>query len=64
LYEICLSSVTCVVSGRFGRRIAARGQFGENALHQLRLQLWKLAVKDLRDRALDDLLELLAIRHS
>ena len=40
------------------------GQFRENLLHQLRLQLGKLALENLRDDALDNLLYLLAVRHA
>jgi hypothetical protein len=46
------------------RRRGKSGQFGRDASHQFRLQLWKLAVKHLRHRMLNDLLNLLAVRHS
>ena len=39
------------------------GQFREHSLHQLSLQFWNDAIEDLRHCTLDDLLELLAVRH-
>ena len=39
-------------------------QLGQDALSQLRPQLGQMAIQNLRYRALDCLLELLAIRHA
>jgi hypothetical protein len=40
------------------------GQFRQYTLHQLRLEFGELAFQNLRHRPFDNLLELLAIRHS
>jgi len=42
---------------------AGRGQLRQHAFDQFRLQLRKLTIEDLSYRSLDDLLQLLAIRH-
>ena len=49
-------------SCRSSARLEGR-QFRQDALDQFRLQLGKLTIKNLRYRAFDDLLELLAIGH-
>ena len=41
-----------------------RGQFRQNASHQLCLQRGKLAFENLRHRSLNDLLKFLAVRHA
>ena len=39
---------------------AQRGQLRHYAIHEFRLELWKLVIENLRHRPLDDLLEFLA----
>ena len=59
-----LNKITVTWPAPTSRRGGKCGQLGGDTGYYLRLQLRKLAVKHLRHRMLNDLLNLLAIRHS